>query len=77
MSPTTGYQRNMLNEGVKNVTDSDVKPVLKLGHCDVKVDLPSVTETPKRSGLSEVVKTIKVVYRQVPDTIFCTERTPC
>ena len=28
VSPTTGYQRNRLNEGVKNVTDSDVKPAL-------------------------------------------------
>ena len=41
------------NEGVKNVTDSDVKPTLKRGHYAVDVDLPPVRETPKRSGLSQ------------------------
>ncbi len=53
VSPTTGYQRNRLNEGVKNVTDSDVKPALKRGHYAVEVDLPPVRKTPKRSGLSQ------------------------
>ena len=43
VSPTTGYQRNRLNEGVKNVTDSDVKPALKRGHHAVEVDLLPVT----------------------------------
>ena len=43
MSPTTGYQRNRLNEGVKNVTDSDMKAALKRGHYAVKVDFPPVT----------------------------------
>ena len=43
VSPTTGYQRNRLNEGVNNVTDSDVKPALKRGHYAVDVDLPPVT----------------------------------
>ena len=36
--PTTGYQRDRLNEGVKNVTDvtdSDVMPALKRGHYTV------------------------------------------
>ena len=37
------YQRNRLNEGVKNVTDSDVKPVLKRGHYAVDVDVSPVT----------------------------------
>ena len=55
VSPTTGYQRNRLNEGVKNVTDSDINPALIRGHCGVEVDLPPVTETPKRSGLSQGV----------------------
>ena len=32
VSPTTGYQRNRLNDGVKNVTDSDVRPALKRGN---------------------------------------------
>ena len=41
------------NEGVKNVTDIDVKPSLKRGHHAVDVDLPPVRETPKRSGLSQ------------------------
>ena len=41
------------NEGVKNVTDSDVKPALKRGHYSVDVDLPPVRETQKRSGLSQ------------------------
>ena len=36
-SPTSGYQRNRLNEGVKNVTDSDVKPALVRGHYAVEV----------------------------------------
>ncbi len=39
VSPTTGYQRNRLNEGVKNVTDSDINPALIRGHCGVEVDL--------------------------------------
>ena len=47
VSPTTGYQRNRLNEGVKNVTDSDVKPSFKRGHYAVEVDLPPVMETPE------------------------------
>ena len=47
MSPTTGYQRNRLNEGVKNVTDSDVKSELTREHYAVEVDFPLVTETPK------------------------------
>ena len=42
-SPTAGYQRNGLNEGVKNVTDSNIKPSLKRGHYAVEVDLPPVT----------------------------------
>ncbi len=33
----TGYQRNRLNEGVKNVTDSDVKSALMRGHYAVDV----------------------------------------
>ena len=48
MSPTTGYQRNRLNEGAKNVTDSDVKPALKRGHYAVEVDLPP--ERKRQSG---------------------------
>ena len=43
VSPSAGYQRNRLNGGVKNVTDSDVKPTLKRGHYAVEVDLPPVT----------------------------------
>ena len=35
-----------VNEGVKNVKDSDVKPALKRGHYAVEVDLPPLTETP-------------------------------
>ena len=35
---------NTADEGVKNVTDSDVKPELKRGHYAVEVDLPPVTE---------------------------------
>ena len=50
VSPTTGYQRNRLNEGAKNVTDSDVKLALKRGHYAVEVDLPPVAETPERSA---------------------------
>ena len=43
VSPTTGYQRNRLNEGVNNVTDSNIKPALKRGHYAVEVDLQPVT----------------------------------
>ena len=32
------------------MTDGDVKPALKRGHFAEKVDLPTVTETPERSG---------------------------
>ncbi len=46
--PTTGYQRNRLSEGVKNVTDSDIKPALKRGHYAMEVDLPPVTK--RQSG---------------------------
>ena len=42
VSPTAGYQRNRLNEGVNNVTDSDIKPALKRGHHAVEVDFPPV-----------------------------------
>ncbi len=42
VSPTTGYQRNRQNEGVENVTDSDIKPALKRGHHAVEVDFPPV-----------------------------------
>ena len=65
VSPAVGVpdhrvSKKQANEGVKNVTDSEVKPTLKRGHCavdtlevrDKMVDLPHVTETPKRSGLS-------------------------
>ena len=37
VSPTTGYQRNRLNRGVKNVTHSEVKPALIRGHYAVEV----------------------------------------
>ncbi len=47
MSPTTGYQRNRLNEGAKNVTDSDVKPALKRGHYAEKA--PPVERKRQRS----------------------------
>ena len=44
-SPTTGYQRNRLNEGVKNVTNRDIMPALKRWHYTLRreVDLPPVT----------------------------------
>ena len=48
-----GYQRNRLSEAENNVTDSDVKPALKRGLYAVEVDLPPVTETPKRARLSQ------------------------
>ena len=48
VSPTTRYQRNRQNEGVENVTDSDIKPALKRGHYAVEVDLPPVTK--RQSG---------------------------
>ena len=44
--------KKQAKEGVKNVTDSDVKPALKRGHYAVEVDLAPVAETPKRSGRS-------------------------
>ena len=63
------------------MTDSDVKPALKRGHYAVDVDLPSVTETPKRSELSQestVVWHQRAVDKQTPndaksDIEYCTK----
>ena len=55
LSPTTGYQRNRLNEGVNNVTDRYVKPARKRGrfatcngHAKAVRAFPGVTESTVR-----------------------------